>query len=55
MRDFWRGTKQTLGAFAYRFTGSSDVYEAGGWRPSAGINFVTAHDGLTLQDLVSYN
>jgi glycogen operon protein len=55
MRDFWRGQDQTLGEFAYRFTGSSDLYENTGRRPFASVNFVTAHDGFTLQDLVSYN
>jgi isoamylase len=54
MRDFWRA-KARLGDFAYRFTGSSDLYERDGRRPSASINFVTAHDGFTLNDLVSYN
>ena len=48
-------TDQTLGEFAYRFTGSSDLYANTGRRPSASINFVTAHDGFTLRDLVSYN
>jgi isoamylase len=55
VRDYWRGADQTLGEFAYRFTGSSDLYEATGRRPYASINFVTAHDGFTLRDLVSYN
>ena len=55
VRDFWRGTDQTLGEFAYRITGSSDLYEASGRRPFASVNFVTAHDGFTLRDLVSYN
>ncbi|HEY8030514.1 MAG TPA: glycogen debranching protein GlgX [Gaiellaceae bacterium] len=54
MRDFWRGSG-TLGAFASRFTGSSDLYQADGRDPFASINFVTAHDGFTLRDLVSYN
>jgi glycogen operon protein len=54
-RDYWRGTDQTLGEFASRFTGSSDLYETTGRRPHASINFVTAHDGFTLADLVSYN
>ena len=53
VRDFWRGEDQTLAEFAYRFTGSSDLYESDGRRPSASINFVTAHDGFTLADLVS--
>ena len=55
IRDFWRGQDQTLGEFAYRLTGSSDLYENTGRRPYASINFVTAHDGFTLNDLVSYN
>lgn len=55
VRDFWRGAEQPLGEFAYRFTGSPDLYEVSGRRPSASINFITAHDGFTLQDLVSYN
>jgi isoamylase len=55
VRDYWRGQDQTLGEFAYRFTGSSDLYEATGRRPYASVNFVTAHDGFTLHDLVSYN
>lgn len=55
VRDFWRGEDQTLGEFAYRLTGSSDLYESSSRRPNASINFVTAHDGFTLNDLVSYN
>jgi isoamylase len=55
VRDFWRGEPGTLGEFASRFTGSSDLYEVDGRRPIASINFVTAHDGFTLHDLVSYN
>ncbi len=55
VRDFWRGEDQTLAEFAYRFTGSSDLYESTGRRPSASINFITAHDGFTLADLVSYD
>ncbi len=55
MRDFWRGEPETLAEFASRLTGSSDLYEQDGRRPYASINFVTAHDGFTLQDLVSYN
>ena len=55
VRDFWRGTDQTLAEFAYRFTGSSDLYEGTARRPYASINFITAHDGFTLRDLVSYN
>jgi glycogen operon protein len=55
VRDFWRGEPETLGEFASRFTGSADLYEHDGRRPVASINFVTAHDGFTLADLVSYN
>ena len=55
VRDFWRGEAASLGEFAARFTGSSDLYEADNRRPIASINFVTAHDGFTLEDLVSYN
>ncbi|MET8427980.1 glycogen debranching protein GlgX [Nocardia sp. NPDC004860] len=55
VRDYWRGQPATLGEFASRLTGSSDLYEATGRRPGASINFVTAHDGFTLADLVSYN
>ncbi len=55
VRDYWRGEHGALGEFASRLTGSSDLYEATGRRPSASINFVTCHDGFTLADLVSYN
>jgi glycogen operon protein len=55
VRDFWRGESATLGEFASRLTGSADLYEHDGRRPVASINFVTAHDGFTLADLVSYN
>ncbi|MEZ7003014.1 glycogen debranching protein GlgX [Streptomyces sp. AD55] len=55
VRDFWRGEKHTLGEFASRLTGSSDLYQHSRRRPRASVNFVTAHDGLTLRDLVSYN
>jgi glycogen operon protein len=55
MRDYWRGEPGTLGEFANRLTGSSDLYQADGRRPNASVNFVTAHDGFTLRDLVSYN
>jgi len=55
VRDFWRGEPATLGEFASRLTGSADLYEHSGRRPVASINFVTAHDGFTLRDLVSYN
>jgi glycogen operon protein len=55
VRDFWRGEPATLGEFAARLTGSADLYENDGRRPVASINFVTAHDGFTIRDLVSYN
>jgi isoamylase len=55
VRDFWRGAPATMGELASRLTGSSDLYERSGRRPIASINFVTAHDGFTLRDLVSYN
>lgn len=55
VRDFWRGEPQTLGEFASRFTGSSDLYQNNSRLPHASINFITAHDGFTLNDLVSYN
>lgn len=55
VRDFWPGRDETLGEFASRFTGSSDLYENTTRLPFASINFVTAHDGFTLRDLVSYN
>ena len=55
VRDFWRGETASLGEFASRFAGSADLYEIDGRRPLASINFVTAHDGFTLHDLVSYN
>ncbi len=55
VRDYWRGEPATLDEFASRLTGSSDLYEQTGRRPFASINFVTAHDGFTLRDLVSYN
>jgi glycogen operon protein len=54
VRDFWRG-ETAVADFAKRFTGSADLYELDGRRPFASINFVTAHDGFTLRDLVSYN
>ena len=54
MRDFWRG-EANGGEFARRLTGSSDLYEHDGRRPFASVNFITAHDGFTLRDLVSYN
>ena len=55
VRDFWRGEDAKLPEFASRITGSSDLYEHTGRRPVASINFITAHDGFTLNDLVSYN
>ncbi len=55
VRDYWRGEGATLGEFASRITGSSDLYAHSGRRPFASINFVIAHDGFTLRDLVSYN
>jgi glycogen operon protein len=55
VRDFWRGEPSTLGEFASRLTGSADLYESSARRPVASINFVTAHDGFTMRDLVSYN
>jgi len=54
VRDFWRG-QAAIADFASRVTGSSDLYQSDGRRPFASINFVTAHDGFTLADLVSYN
>ena len=55
VRDYWRGEPGSLGEFASRLTGSSDLYAHSGRRPIASINFVTAHDGFTMRDLVSYN
>jgi isoamylase len=55
IRDFWRGQPATLPEFASRLTGSSDLYQQDSRRPVASVNFVTAHDGFTLQDLVSYD
>jgi isoamylase len=55
MRDFWRGARTGVADVAYRLTGSSDLYQPSGRRPYASVNFVTAHDGFTLHDLVSYN
>jgi isoamylase len=55
LRGYWKGDGGLLADFARRFTGSSDLYEASGRKPHASINFVTAHDGFTLEDLVSYN
>jgi glycogen operon protein len=55
VRDYWRGQGGVIGELATRLTGSSDLYERHSRRPVASINFVTAHDGFTLRDLVSYN
>jgi glycogen operon protein len=55
IRDFWRSQGGLLGEFASRFSGSSDLYRSAGRRPTASINFVTAHDGFTLANLVTYN
>jgi isoamylase len=55
VRDYWRGQDQTLAELAYRFTGSPDLYATNGRKPFASVNFVTAHDGFTLHDLVSYD
>jgi len=55
VRDFWRGTDQTLAEFGSRFTGSSDLYQGTARHPYASINFIAAHDGFTLNDVVSYN
>jgi len=55
VRGFWKGDGALVDNFAYRLTGSSDLYEHGGRRPYASVNFLTAHDGFTLYDLVSYN
>jgi len=55
MRAYWKGDGGVIGELANRLTGSSDLYESNGRRPHASINFVTAHDGFTLHDLVSFN
>jgi isoamylase len=55
VRSYWKGDGGQIGELAYRITGSSDLYARSGRKPYASINFVTAHDGFTLQDLVSYN
>jgi isoamylase len=55
VRSYWKGDGWQIGELAYRITGSSDLYARSGRRPYASINFVTAHDGFTLHDLVSYN
>jgi glycogen operon protein len=55
MRAYWKGDGGLIGEFARRFTGSSDLYETSGRKPHASINYITCHDGLSLEDLVSYN
>ncbi|HXR81901.1 MAG TPA: alpha-amylase family glycosyl hydrolase, partial [Saprospiraceae bacterium] len=55
IRDYWRGENSVLGEFAARFTGSPDLYQNDYRSPTASVNFITAHDGFTLEDLVSYN
>jgi glycogen operon protein len=55
VRDYWRGADQTIAEFANRLSGSPDLYATNGRRPSASVNFVCAHDGFTLRDLVSYD
>jgi glycogen operon protein len=55
VRSYWKGEGGLIGDLAYRLTGSSDLYELSGRRPYASINFITCHDGFTLEDLVSYN
>ena len=55
VRDFWRSQSSTLSEFASRLMGSSDLYQMNGRRPVASVNFITAHDGFTMNDLVSYN
>ncbi len=55
VRDVWRGSSEPLAEFGYRLTGSSDLYATNGRRPYASVNFITAHDGFTLADLVAYN
>jgi glycogen operon protein len=55
IRRYWKGDGRQVAELAYRLSGSSDLYEGGGRRPHASINFVTAHDGFTLHDLVAYN
>ena len=55
VRSYWKGDGGLIGELAYRITGSSDLYARSGRKPYASINFITAHDGFTLQDLVSYN
>src|SRR5690606_18713903 len=55
VRRYWKGDAGVIGDLAYRLTGSSDLYERSGRLPYASVNFVTAHDGFTLEDLVTYN
>ncbi len=55
VRSYWKGDDGRLGKFAWRLSGSPDLYQAGGRSPRASVNFITAHDGFTLHDLVSYN
>ena len=55
LRRFWRGDESQVVELAYRLSGSSDLYQHNGRRPTASINFVTAHDGFTLNDLVSFD
>src|SRR5207248_5624456 len=55
VRRYWKGDDGQLAELGYRLTGSSDLYQRDGRHPSASVNFVTAHDGFTLHDLVSYN
>jgi isoamylase len=55
VRAYWKGEGGRTGELAYRLTGSSDLYERGGRKPHASVNFVTAHDGFVLRDLVSYD
>jgi len=55
VRDYWRSESAVLGEFGYRFTGSSDLYQSSARTPHASVNFLTAHDGFTLHDLVAYN
>ncbi|GAB2727519.1 glycogen debranching protein GlgX [Kitasatospora kifunensis] len=55
VRDFWRGARPDVAELGYRLSGSSDLYQRGGRRPYASVNYITAHDGFTLRDLVSYN
>ena len=55
VRRYWKGDEGQLAEFGYRLTGSSDLYQHDGRHPTASVNFITAHDGFTLEDLVSYN